>query len=360
MATLDTLPPDRRAIIELVLRQGRSYEDIAGMLDMPALRVRSLAREALVSLAPASARRVDDQWRGQLADYVMGQQSGPESTATRGHLKKAEPARVWVASLLDSLDELYGERERPDLPSAGDGGRPSRGRKAAAAPADEPETVAEEPAREKPVDKKPAPKKRASADGGRDLSPGAKAAVRRRRILAALVGTIAVAGAVVVGVLLLTGDDDDAQKAKAPAKANPANAQARVLGQVPLQAVGGGKGRGVAAIGERGGQRQLLVQATGLKPSNRRTAYEVWLYNSRDDAVSIGAQFTDEQGQLQGAGPLPADFAKYEFIDVSREPVDDNAKHSGESVMRAPLQRALASGGAPGQAAPDGSAPAAP
>src|SRR2546425_11180872 len=85
MATLDQLSAEQRAIIELVLQRGKSYDELADMLAMPESRVRELARDALVSLAPVSARGVDDEWRGQLADYVLGQQPGPESTATEGH-----------------------------------------------------------------------------------------------------------------------------------------------------------------------------------------------------------------------------------------------------------------------------------
>ena len=50
---------------------------------LPESRVRELARDALVELAPVSGRGVEEDWRGQLADYVLGQQSGPEATATK-------------------------------------------------------------------------------------------------------------------------------------------------------------------------------------------------------------------------------------------------------------------------------------
>ena len=45
---------------------------------------------------------------------------------------------------------------------------------------------------------------------------------------------------------------------------------------------------------------------------------------------------TDKQGRYQGAGPLPKDFDKFESIDISREPIDRNAKHSGTSILRGP------------------------
>ena len=116
MATFDQLSDEQRAIVELVLQQGKSYEELAQMLDMPEARVRERARDALVDLAPLSARGVEEDWRGQLADYVLGQQDGPEATATRGHLRRSEAARSWTRSLLDSLEQLYSNGDLPAIP----------------------------------------------------------------------------------------------------------------------------------------------------------------------------------------------------------------------------------------------------
>ena len=88
------------------------------MLGMPEPRVRERARDALVDLAPLSARGVEEDWRGQLADYVLGQQDGPEATATRGHLRRSEAARSWTRSLLDSLEQLYPQRRPARDPRA--------------------------------------------------------------------------------------------------------------------------------------------------------------------------------------------------------------------------------------------------
>src|SRR5215218_9857267 len=126
MATFDQLAADQRAIIEIVLRQDRSYEQIGETLDLPPARVRELARDALGELAPHTAELVDPQWRGQIADYVLGQQTGPEAQATRGHLKRSEPARIWAYSLLDALGDFYKDGKRPEIPVGEAGGR-SRG-----------------------------------------------------------------------------------------------------------------------------------------------------------------------------------------------------------------------------------------
>src|ERR687889_332927 len=121
MATFDQLPAEQRAIIELVVARGRTYDALADVLQVPADRVRDLARDALVELSPVTGERVDPQWRGQVADYLLGQQSGAESTATRSHLKRSEPARTWALSLLDALEMLYANGDRATVPEPDEG-----------------------------------------------------------------------------------------------------------------------------------------------------------------------------------------------------------------------------------------------
>src|SRR3954454_13548977 len=116
MATLDQLPPEQRAIVELVVQRGRSYETLAEVLQVPQARVRELAREALTELSPRTASRVDIDRRGQVADYLMRQQAPEEERATRDYLKQSESARAWALSLLDSLDPLYENGAAPSVP----------------------------------------------------------------------------------------------------------------------------------------------------------------------------------------------------------------------------------------------------
>ena len=327
MATFDQLSADQRAILELVLKRGQSYEELSEMLGMPESRVRELAESALVTLAPLSADGVDRDWRGQLADYVMGQQTGPESTATRGHLRRSEPARTWARSLMDSLDDLYEGDGPPAIPE---------GDRSAARAERRPRHERGRPAA--------GPEDGEAGEGPKGaLTPEAEAAVRRRRLLGAgaAVTVVVALGVLVWPIGVLTGDEEPkSQRAGG-------NGQPKLVGQTVLRPVEGNKqGGGVAVVAERSGQRQLIVQAQ-LPPSRRRQAYEVWLYNSDGDSQSIGAQVTDKQGRYQGAGPLPKDFDKFEFIDISREAIDRNAKHSGTSFLRGPLAPLKGEGGGP-------------
>jgi len=268
-----------------------------------------------VRLSPVSAAAVDDDWRGQLGDYLLNQQSGPESTATRGHLRHSESARGWARSVLDSLDQFYSDGNIPQIPEGEAAPAPKRRR-------ERKPKEAREPRRREP--KEPRPK--------RELSPGAATAVRRRRLIGA-----GVLGLIVLVVALALADvgplfsDDEPEKASSNGNA----AQPRIVGQLVLRPQGdqGRNTAGIAVIAERGDQRQLIVQAQ-LPASKDREAYEVWLYNSKGDARSLGAQVTDQQGTFQGAGPLPENFERFRFIDVSREKVDQERGHSGNSILR--------------------------
>jgi hypothetical protein len=344
MATFDQLPPEQRAILELVLQRRQSYADLADMLGMPGARVRELARAALTELSPRSASRVDPEWRGQVADYLLGQQTGPEGTATRGHLKRSEAARLWALSLLDSLDHLYPEDALPIIPEGEAAPVPER------APRERPLRKRERPLRDRepslrePPDERPRRAERPS----RPLSADAEAVVRRRRIAAAAAAAaILLFGVLVWPVGVLTGDDGDEGGDGGSAQADD---QPRVLGQLLLRAQSGERGAvGIALITERDGERSLLVQARGLKPTRQGQAYEVWLFNGQQDAVSMGAQLTDRQGNYQGAGRLPEDYSKYQFLDISRENVDQNAAHSGDSVLRGRLEDLQAAGTGSGE-----------
>jgi anti-sigma-K factor RskA/sigma-70-like protein len=302
MATFDQLTDEQRAIVELVLRQGKGYDELSDLLGMPERRVRELARDALVELAPITARGVEEDWRGQLADYVLGQQAGPEATATRGHLRRSEAARAWARSLLDALEQLYPNGDLPAIPAS------ERGRERGSI------------LRPRTPDA---------------AAPTAGDTIKRRRILAAA-GVLAL---VLIGVLvwpvgLLTGGDDEDGRASSESASEPQQSESQP-GAVTAQT------QGQAIIAEQGGKTQLVVTATGLEPSTEQTAYQVWLYNSREDRRSLGATVTDQQGNLQSGTQLPAGYRQYRFIDLTSVSVQGGGRQNlrtGPSVLRGLLE----------------------
>jgi hypothetical protein len=109
----------------------------------------------------------------------------------------------------------------------------------------------------------------------------------------------------------------------------------------------------VAVLIDQGGERGLVVQARGIEGVGRNELLEVWFFNSRQDAKSIGAQRVND-GTFQGLGTLPPDWQRYRFVDVSREPADRNPDHSGDSVLRGALADAQVPPGQPGAPPPPG------
>ena len=82
MAVLDLLAPDQRAVVGLVLQQGRSYQEIADLLGISRSAVRARAHAGLATLAPPDAEVPADE-AAALADFLLGQQDEGRARETR-------------------------------------------------------------------------------------------------------------------------------------------------------------------------------------------------------------------------------------------------------------------------------------
>src|SRR6476469_8828653 len=123
MTSLALLAPDQRAVLELVLRQDRSYGELSELLGIPEREVRDRAESALRALAgdPPDAG-VDT---GRLTDWMLGQQTERAAAATADKVASSAPAREWASAVAEALREVGGERV-PAVPGgavSGDAGR---------------------------------------------------------------------------------------------------------------------------------------------------------------------------------------------------------------------------------------------
>jgi hypothetical protein len=191
------------------------------------------------------------------------------------------------------------------------------------------------------------PPKQPQAKRERPLStpepPAAEATDETRYRLPLMVGLLAVA--IVALVIALSSSGDDKKPSPPPSQANPtaadkppaakpptAKPQSQPSPTVRLAPVaGGGAVKGTAHLSDGGKRLQLRID--GLP----RGSYQVWLYNSVIDSKSIGGARGGSRISLDAK--LPADAAKYRYVDISRERADGNANHSGESVARVPLKK---------------------
>src|SRR4051812_25538794 len=119
----DRLAPDQRAAVELVLRQGRSYGELADLLGMPEETIRTRARNGLTGLAPdlpAPARA------GEIADWLLGQQSEAHAARTRALVLADPSAQTWAATVAGVLRAGRGGAAVPALPTGPDDAAPPR------------------------------------------------------------------------------------------------------------------------------------------------------------------------------------------------------------------------------------------
>jgi hypothetical protein len=88
MSRLDDLPPDQRAVLMLLVAQGKSHAEIAGMLGIPQDTVRDRARQALDALAagPGEIRgstRERARASAPLAPIRAGTHASPSAGSSR-------------------------------------------------------------------------------------------------------------------------------------------------------------------------------------------------------------------------------------------------------------------------------------
>src|ERR671931_1065185 len=113
MTPLDTLAPDQRAVLELVLRQGRSYGELSELLGIPERDVRARADAGLRALAGEAEAGVDT---GRIADWLLGQQPDAEAERTRKAVARSAAASAWAGAAAERLHELDGASV-PEVPA---------------------------------------------------------------------------------------------------------------------------------------------------------------------------------------------------------------------------------------------------
>lgn len=299
MSQFDSLPADQKAVLQLLLRQGRSYHELSGLLKLDADAVRTRAHQALDALG-AGGDDLSDERRHELADWLLGQQSEGQAAATKAFLAGSAPGRAWARTVGDQLRPVGGDRV-PEIPEGETKAAPATPAVAAAP------TAATEAAA--PVAMAPAGP-RVSRRGGAFLIGGA----------------IAAAAVIVLLVVLLSGGDDkksSTAKASATTSTTSTNAtQPQVKAQINLTAPGAGSSTKVAGIFwvvDANGQPAFTAAAQGLSTAKGK-AYGIWAYNSRSDAKLIGGfdQY-DKQGRLLASGGLSLDPTKYKDIVVTSE-----------------------------------------
>ncbi|MEZ5121658.1 MAG: hypothetical protein R2736_08790 [Solirubrobacterales bacterium] len=306
MGRLDDLSPDQRAVVQLLLQQGKRYDEPAALLRIEPAAVRARAQAALSELGRAA-----------------GATEPPEASARRAGRLAARPAGSRHRA---GHRGAGGRRARPRL-----GGRHRAG---AATGRRRPRPAAARPRRAS----SPPPAADASLPGFGPAPPGGGAPRASRLGGALLILGLAVVAAVVLILVLRGGDGDDTSTsastaAQTTATTGTTEAQPTIEGQVNLRPPGGGDALGVATIFASNGQRGIVINAQGLK---NRKAYVVWLTGGRSGAVKrLGLTPTvGRNGRLNNVtAVLPDDAKNYRRLELSLE-TDADPQRPTDVVLR--------------------------
>lgn len=118
MPGFDTLAPDQKAVLQLLLKQGKTYEDIAGLLRLDAGSVRERALDALDALGAElpAAGELDASRQDEIADHLLLQQTASERAGTRVFLEGSAPGREWARGVSAELRPIAGGA-LPEIPA---------------------------------------------------------------------------------------------------------------------------------------------------------------------------------------------------------------------------------------------------
>ncbi len=374
MSSLDNLPGDQRAVLEMVLKRGRSYADIAALLKLDPAAVRERAQIALDTIGPHTGQPPAHQHR--VADYLLGQLRDSEAQEVRDVLADSPSDRGWARIVASELATVAGDNPLPEIPTERSAPRERDAAAAGAAatvaptpdhgdlPGQTPEPLvapapqpppAEHPSGLGPAQPDAEPKRRrgrrAPDDGG---APGPTGGPRSSRAGGALLLVLGVVAVAAVLFFVLRGNHSNKHASSTPAASSPAasspapaasattsgsasasgsgtatttgTTSAKVVSQInlsPPSSAKGSKSAGIAEVLDEGSTDGVAIVAQNVPPNKTKppNAYAVWLYNSPKDAKILGFvnPGVDKTGRLSTAGALPSNAKHYKELIVTVE-----------------------------------------
>ena len=348
MASLDSLPADQRAVLELVLKRGRTYDEIARMLSIDRAGVRERALSAFDALGPPT--RVPPERRALITDYLLGQLPTKVAEDTRQRLAQSAGERAWARVLASELEPIA-VSPLPEIPTEG-----AREPQPAAAAVPAPEPVATTAAAAAEPSPPPAAEP-AGASQPRGLA--ARPSSRRGGIILLSLGALVVVAAVVVIALLSNGGSkkNSTTTASQPAatsstpttSSTPSTSTsttaangAKLVAQINLTAptsAAATKPVGVALVLKQGKNTGIAIRAQNLPANGKHDAYAVWLYKSSKDSHILGFvnPAVGSNGVLQAEAALPANAGHFSQLLVTKE-TQQSPKSPGTIILQGVLK----------------------
>ena len=313
MGSLESLNEGQRAVLQLLLGKGKSYDEIARLLHSDPGAVRRRAQGAVDVLGPDGSDVPDDR-RSEIADYLLGQQTASQRAATREYLEGSAAGRGWARAAMTGLAPFAADDALPDIPA-------------------EREEVAEA---FDALDRRTARREevqRSSQLGGRLIAAGLGVVLAIIIILVVSLtgggdsGTSASSSTTPTSTGTITTLGGDARMAFDGSLRPPAGSDSTSRGQVAI------------VVFPQSKRIRLALAATNLPPSSSRgSAYGVWFYTSAQQAQFLGFpnKPVGADGKLQTVADLSPDTPKYREVLLTRE-TSQAPRRPGTVVLRARL-----------------------
>jgi hypothetical protein len=336
MASLDSLPADQRAVLQLVLQRGRSYDAIAALLSIDRAGVRQRALTALDALGPQTG--VAQDRRALITDYLLGQLPAQLSEQTREHLAQSASERAWARVVASELSAIAA-KPLPEVPveSTSRVGAPVRDPAA-------PEPVAPEQPIEAPAEVAAAATPKSPPPPGErgPREPGLREG-RRSSLLGGAALLVIALIVIVVAVILIAGGGGSKHKSSTTANAatsTSATTAPQVVRQINLTSPSPANSKltGLADVLKQGTTEGIAIIAQNVPPNTKHDAYAVWLYNSPSDSHILGFvnPGVGANRRLSTAGPLPANASHYRQLIVTLE-TQANPSAPGTIILQGPF-----------------------
>ena len=309
MSRLEELPPDQRAALSILLRQRKTYAEVAAMLGISERAVHDRAHAALAVLAPGPAESLTRRRGRRSASTSSASRPGWQNGCARG---RCSP--------------------RPRPPRAG----PRRWQASCVARANCPSPPAPAPGSTGPGAQAQAPYSLAEAAASPSLwePPAAPSS----RVGGALLLAAIVVAVVVVLIVVFVGGGSSKKTASNPStttsstsgKTAEPKAEARFTLKSPEPH---SRSTGEVEILSEDGKQAFYIKAEHI-PATKHFFYAVWLYNSPSSALPLSkSPPVGKSHTLAGAALLPENAGEFHEILLTRE-TNTHPTHPGHVVLR--------------------------
>lgn len=302
MAALETLPPDQRAVLQMMLEHGQGYEEIAETLSLEPEAVRERARAALEALTPTGV--APGVAHGLVGDYLLGQLSDDVATQVYALLERSDGDRAWARAVAHELERLA-SRSLPEIPV-----------------------------------------------GARDSSGSPPSSRRGGAILLGSVGALIVAA---IAVAVATSGAEKSPRGARHGGSGAATQTAtqtgtiatstapapHVLAQLNLKSpTGSASTVGIVLVERVEGVTGIVIDAEGVPANTANNAYGVWLYNSPSSNRFVGFAPTlvGKNGKLVTEGTLKPWATHYHHLLITLQTQRRQPATPGRVVLSGPFR----------------------